>query len=1172
MTRPQDHSPDRSPPTPFVSETQRWERQDLDPVHRLRIAIGAVRAAPDDPEARAALGAMVDKRELRDALAILLSDEARAADRPAVAAALFEHLVDVHEELDQPLDAITAMEAAVANAPDIAELHDRLAWMYRKAGAWAKAAAAFVAVGELDPDERGRAALRAAGRLYRDHGQLARAAEVFRAIVARRPGDEQAWRELDDVLSELGRWREVAEVRATRAERARGIERAALLRSQARAHEQAGELEAAASAVAQAATHAPEDLSGMIDHADVLVRGGRHGEAAALLDARLAEAIQRAAPPDQIAAIRLRIVGALDDAGERTMAAALLRELLAHTPEYLPALERAAAFAATEDPAAHATALLHYAAALPEAEPAIVVAAARQFRVAADHEAAVRAYERALELGADHSVETELEDARASLIAERSRIAALAGDIEGALRRLRAVLASRFSKDAHLALADVLCSEHRLDEAAAHLRDTLNRTDAPPAVLAPLIHRHASVQQALGNHDDAHRLLHEAHRLDRRDLAITLALGESCFARRLWREAARHLGALAEHPDLQRHGKAVAVGLVHASLAETRSLRPGNAVAHLEAAVRIDPACAPAWHALAEAAIERGDLERAADCLEREATATLAPSDRVRLYDALGDMARDVLGDMARAERCWAQILDLADATVLDKLLALQRTRGATTERARTCVRLAELHAPARKQLLEEAATMFAAGGELARGRSIAEDLIAAHPGGLETLACATDVAAADPVLVARWLRRPLSSIDGRASTSSVERGAQMAALWRKLGDAERALGNLHDARVAYRKAAIAAPDSDHALAARRGLVELATDERSATAPVALESSLFALVEADPDPGDAISLARELRAANPIDARAMYELARVLGATLSEDDETFYASHALRALASDEGYACRLDDRQLIEADDQHPLEDICELLGEVAPLITSDTRIGLLEADLADAQRAAITGNAAAASMLPQIAKAFGGPTALLFTSTRAKSDIALILAAPPAIVLGPRLARVRVTSEHDSAHDAALRFELGRILELARWRRVFASGVAHEDLLAFVAALAALAPGGEATASPGAIRDAERLRGRLPLTHRKRLADKLESLPAGAFDGDAYLASCRRAADRAGLLACGDLVVAIDRVGGIAAAPHLIAMAVTHDYLAARRALRHRDTDERTSPFART
>ena len=53
-------------------------------------------------------------------------------------------------------------------------------------------------------------------------------------------------------------------------------------------------------------------------------------------------------------------------------------------------------------------------------------------------------------------------------------------------------------------------------------------------------------------------------------------------------------------------------------------------------------------------------------------------------------------------------------------------------------------------------------------------------------------------------------------------------------------------------------------------------------------------------------------------------------------------------------------------------------------------------------------------------------------------------------------------------------------------------------------------------------------------------------------------YRAACDRAADRAGLLACGHAGIAIALAGGAKAAPHLVRMAASPRYLAARRALR--------------
>jgi len=257
---------------PEDDRTRRWQRTARyetasDTIQVLRLSIAEVRHAPKDPEARRRLRAIAAEHGLWDELAVLLGDEARAAvDHPERAAAFYEELADVYENLDQPLETITAMEHVVDLDPDDVDRLDRLAWLYRRAGGWAKAAETFERVGQLAPDDRARAALRAAGKLYRDNGRLDRAVAIYRVIVARRPSDTEAWRALEDLLVELGRWREVADVRGQRADRAAsGVEKAALLRSQARALEQAGAPREAAALVAQASRHAPENLSALVD-------------------------------------------------------------------------------------------------------------------------------------------------------------------------------------------------------------------------------------------------------------------------------------------------------------------------------------------------------------------------------------------------------------------------------------------------------------------------------------------------------------------------------------------------------------------------------------------------------------------------------------------------------------------------------------------------------------------------------------------------------------------------------------------------------------------------------------------------------------------------------------------------------------------------------------------
>jgi tetratricopeptide (TPR) repeat protein len=1129
--------------------TRRWQRTEpiprgADPLQALRSAIGKVRAAPADAEARRQLRALAAEHGMWDELAVLLSDEARAAGQPDVAAAFYEELADVHDNLDHPIETIAAMEAVVRLVPEDIEQLDRLAKLYHRAGAWSKAAEAFERVADLVPDDRGRAALRAAGRLYRDHGKADRAVDVYRAIVERRPSDSEAWRALDELLAQLGRWREVAEVRASLAERAANdVDKAVHLRGQARALEQLGDHATAAALVARAAKHAPENVSGLVDYAEVLAKSGKGREAVDLLGQRVTEAVQRGAPGQEIAALRLRVADMLDGAcDDRAGAIAVLDELVAAMPEHAGARER----------------LLRLASE-----------AGRLLATSGDHRGAARMLEKASELSPeDDALRTELEDARTALLVERAGADAAAGDAAGAERKLRAILGTRpLHAPAVLALADVLQAGGRLDDAAHHLRDTLAAApdDLAPERLAPIVFRYARVIAASGEADEAHQLLHEAHHLDRKDLRITLALGESCFARRLWREASLHLGRLAEHPDAPRHAKKVAAGLVHAAQAEVRALRPANAAKHYEAAVRIDPDCAKAWQALADAATERGDAPAAALALERVVASAAEPP----------------------------------SPAVLRKLYAMQRTLG--RPRGETAARLAavETDAKAMRELLAEAVESFTSTGEHARAREVAGRLAAAAPDDLDAIAIASRAAidAGDRDAATAWLRRLLVKESAEVGGGIAE-GARRAELWRRLGDLERSRGNAREALTAYQRAVLAAPDSDGALAARRGLVELAAKSGQPAA-----ESLAALVESDPEAADVVAYARELERSRDVeDARAMFELADALGARLDEDDRKLVARNAPRALASDESYAYTLDEaerREAIDDEADRPLADLCELLGEAANLVCPDARTALVRAGFADLRRLPASRESAAAAMYPQIAKVLGGPATLLHEGPRGV-ETRLLVSAPPVVLLGPRLVAVRARSHSDLApaasmipadededeletrplgalppHDAVaeeaeLRFRLGRTVELSRPRRIFA--VDREEFTVLVAALcqafgrpelAASVRGRDANDAAGlavhetAVRaQAKRVHDALPVALRRKIGELVANLDR--VDPEGYVAACDRAADRAGLLVCGDTRVAIRVAGGPAAAPHLARFAASAKYLALRRKLR--------------
>ncbi|MEJ7600073.1 MAG: tetratricopeptide repeat protein [Kofleriaceae bacterium] len=1118
----------------------------------LRAAIDEICRAPRDPDPRRDLRALVAEQDSWEPAAALLASHATAAEDPEVAAALYAQLADVYEDLDNPLEAVAAMEQVVELEPDDVDHVDRLAWLYHRVGAWARAGEMFERVASLAFDVQARAALRAAGQLYRDNSQHDRAAIVYRQLIERRPGDRTAWQALEEVLTQLERWHEVAEVRGELVARTPGaVEQAALLRAQARAFEQAGEPSRALALISRAVALAPSDDSAVVDYAQVLAREGRGREAADLVARRIAEAREAGSETDALAALRLRMVGVLDDACHDRMAArALLDELLAAAPEYVPALVRLVQFTATDpDPRARPEALLRQAAALYDIDKAaVLVEASRLFRALGDHGPAARALERATELVPDEDLRRELAEIRAAIDVTRAGDEARGGEPVEAERRLRAVLASQpHHVEANLALAVLLSTTDRMAAASAHLTDALvaSRPVLAPEPLARLVGRLASVRAALGADDHAHELLHEAHHLDRRSLTITLALGQSCFARRLWREAALHLGSLAGHPEAGGHREAVAAGLVHAGLAETRALRPANALRHFQAAVALDAGCARAWHALAEAAMEHDDVARAAECLAQQAAATTEPRERLRLFDALGDLMRDVLHDDGGAEQCWLAVADTAPAPLLDKLLAVQRLRPPDVARARTCERLAEqtMDPSARKQLLDEAIGAYQDGGELARARELVGRLLAEHP--LDEVAVTRGssiaIATGDHEAAAAWLRRALGAWDAASDRGAGD--ADRAELWRRLGDVEAVRGNPQAAVVAYERAVATSPASAGALGARRALVDVAIgDGRDAG------DMLFELVEADPRPREVLALARELARTSPDDARAMFELATALGASLEPTDDETLAAHPARSIAADEAYGAPLADADreaLVRDPDDAPIAELLELYAEASALVLPDARTALDRVGLAEATRLGASRSIAAA-MYPQIANALHGAPTLLYTTTRA-TELTLILAHPPVVVLGSRLAH---TSEIDQ------RFVLGRVVELTRPRRLLTS-----DPDSFMKLLGALGHAFGNAPDPQFAGDAARLHDQLPMLLRRRIAEYLAARELAApLDAAAYVEACQRAADRAGLLACGRTDAAIARAGGPTRAPHLVRVAASRRYLAVRRMLRPR------------
>ncbi len=173
------------------------------------------------------------------------------------------------------------------------------------------------------------------------------------------------------------------------------------------------------------------------------------------------------------------------------------------------------------------------------------------------------------------------------------------------------------------------------------------------------------------------------------------------------------------------------------------------------------------------------------------------------------------------------------------------------------------------------------------------------------------------------------------------------------------------------------------------------------------------------------------------------------------------------------------------------------------------------------------------------------------------------MVAAAPPLVVLGPD---VMVPRRNEPAAELVdLRFELGRLVELTRPRRVLATGTPPDAFITLCAALShAFGPpaAGALAPDPEVAREAERLKAALPIQTRRFVSDYLAT--TGPLDARGYLAACERAADRAGLIACTRADVAIRLAGGAAVAQHIVRLAASPRYLSLRRRLTRRGVSQ--------
>ena len=749
-------------------------------------------------------------------------------------------------------------------------------------------------------------------------------------------------------------------------------------------------------------------------------------------------------------------------------------------------------------------------------------------------------------------LENKLEDAalmpseKARVLTQLAALSRAAGVTPASERRLLEALAVVPDHlPAIIALVDSYVDAERWNDVDTFLHQVLDGNAlaaAPPALVADLHRRLATAHEQLGRDEEAYQTLVAADRLDRGHLLIKLAIGENRYKARRWREAALHLSPLAGHDEANRYPAEVAQGLYHAALAEIRSLRADKAPALYERALELKPNFTPALQALAEIAMEQGDPKRAAELLARQAAATEDPNERLRLFESLGDLALSTLNDDQRATEWFAAAvgaakpLEAKHVALLEKLLARQNHAGDLPGAARTAELMASFGTtPAQRAALHlRAAYDYLAAGDRVRARAASERALDNDPYdvGAVDLASQLAIEQADVDAAAGMLTRLLSAKDERVAAIDAKQRALMAY---RLGHARSERGDTRQAIPAFEQAIALAPDSEGATLARRALIDLAKhpgDTATSTPnphdePGTVASHFAAITASTGALHDLIAWSDELRREKKLDpARATLELAIACGHSPDPDQRQFLDSHPLYAMRDDEPYKASVDDRALLCGGEPQPLAQIAATLADAAQHLWPSLDEAFERLGYAGAVRVPSSSHAAAVSMFPRLTTALSLNAVQLYMH-EAVSDILVVAASTPVIVLGPRLA-----SEANAVAATEVRALVGRAVELCRPEHLAIAGLSPADAAQLVIAIARLfgsAALRESASMAVADEDVQRVhddlvKAALPVKLRKRFEQQLAGISPTVLDTASYLSICHRNADRAALLIGGD------------------------------------------------
>ncbi|HEV3030548.1 MAG TPA: tetratricopeptide repeat protein [Polyangia bacterium] len=1123
------------------------------------------------------LADVLDKRTSAGTEALPAGPERRAKMREL--ATLYE------DRLEKPYEAIDTLERYVAEAaedaagaPDVAatpDAYEALERLYSRVGLWAKVVESLQRHADVVTDTEAARALRlrVAFVYEKELGQPDRAIEAYQALVAQAPDDGEALAALDRLHETHGHFDDLQETLGRRSALASGVERVELVRRRARILEdRLANPEAAAAAVRELGDDAIRDDELMVVLLRNLRRAGLAHEAARVLSRRIEIERATGSSPEilkRVAGLSLELsLLRLDDLNDPDAARREVESALRASPENPAALAALARLYLKENDFQHyAETRVRQARALRgapggEAVEALLDAGRVYREQLSLPEHARTCFEEALVEDPTHGealrglaallasqghwdeargiLERQLDSAsepgvRAAVLTDLGRAAWEGlGDAATAQQRLEEALAlAPDHLPAVLAIADIYYKEGQWELAEKRLTEAVRKLRTQPQQAARLYQRLAEVHEKLGKLDEAYRQLVEADRMNGGQLLTKLSLGENRFRAGKWREAALHLGPLADHPDAAMFPEEVADAVAHAAQAETKLRRPEKAMALYEAALTLRPTHRASLRALADLALERGERQKAAAYLRRMAETTTDFAERARLWEQLGDLALES-DDDAQALRSYEEALKAEGPPreehvgLLEKALDLQRKRGDGEAAARTSALLIDLVKDPKERAARrrDAAVLMAERGNPKEAAALLDQALAEDVYDEDALVALCDLGdkAIDKKALKARLARTLPELPELDAAVAGARAAhaRRARLWERLGELQRK----RDPGAAMRSFEAAVALDPERLPAREALVALYGDKpEHADAAAEIHRRLLM---ADVTRSDSLrALAAGYARRGFVDrARCCYEVLALLGETTREEN-AYLDTHPSTTLKPDDPYAAPIDDqdRKLhLAMPDAIAMAEIFSSLWDGAPGL-----IGQRVEDFGVSAQDKISpmSDLDLGKIYGQVAKALANKKTALYLKAGGAAapgahDVTIVVQSPPALVVGGHLA--------EGAPAAEVRFELARGLELSRPEYILAAGVrAKQFTPLFSNVLKAFHPRhARRRASDAGADPATDLKKNVPYKVSKRLVELFQELGTTSWSSVRWRAVVQHTGNRAGLLLCGDLKTA--------------------------------------------